>query len=211
MPAEKEKRRSTRDGAEHRLSPIFKYEADLDLHFGDEIAATPGGGDLFSCIQCGTCSGTCPISMYMDHSPRKIIAMTRAGFKDEVLHSFTIWQCASCYACTVECPRQIKICELMSVLKQRSIQEGVYPRGFAAPILAQDLFESIRKHGRNNEIQLAMRLYAKTNPLALLKQPGLGLGLMRTGRMKLTGESIKGIRQLDAMLAAADGGGGDAR
>ena len=62
-----------------------QYESELDHHFVDEITSIPGGDKLYSCIQCGTCSGMCPLSHHMDYTPRQIIAMIRAGFKREVL------------------------------------------------------------------------------------------------------------------------------
>ena len=45
--------------------------------------------------------------------PRQIIAMIRAGLRAEVLSSYTTWLCASCYACTVARPRQIRITDIM--------------------------------------------------------------------------------------------------
>lgn len=184
--------------------PPFKYEAELDLRFPEEVASMPGGRALYACIQCGTCSGTCPLSTYMDYAPRKIIAMTRAGFKDEVLRSFTIWLCASCYACSVECPRQIKIADFMAELKQRAIQEEVYPKRFPGAVLAREFFDSVRARGRNTESRLVLRLYAKTNPLQLLRQVRLGLKLMRTGRFSLRAEAIRQKEQLRKLLDVLD-------
>jgi heterodisulfide reductase subunit C len=140
----------------------------------------------------------------MDYSPRKIIAMTRAGFKDEVLHSFTIWLCASCYACAVECPRKIKITDFMAELKQRAIGEGVAPKRFPAAVLAREFFEAVRKRGRNTESRLVLRLYAKTNPVKILGQALLGLRLLRTGRFSLRAESVKNRQQIDQLLRAVD-------
>ena len=80
-----------------------QYESDLDHQFADEITSIPGGEKLFSCIQCGTCSGMCPLSPYMDHTPRQIVAMIRAGFRGEVLSSYTTWLCASCRGSSKTC------------------------------------------------------------------------------------------------------------
>lgn len=184
--------------------PRFRYEAELDLRFPEEIASLPGSRALYSCIQCGTCSGTCPLSVYMDFSPRKVIAMTRAGFKEEVLRSFTIWLCASCYECTVECPRQIRITDFMAALKQRAIRRRVYPRGFPAPVLAREFFEMVRRRGRNSEGRLVLRLYAKTRPFQLARQGRLGLRLLMSGRFHLKAERIEGMRELSALLAAVE-------
>src|SRR5271166_4940486 len=67
----------------------MKYQREADLAWAREVAARPGCEGLFSCQQCGTCSATCPVSMYMDLGPRQIIALVREGFRDEALRSQT--------------------------------------------------------------------------------------------------------------------------
>jgi heterodisulfide reductase subunit C len=126
----------------------------------------------------------------MDYPPRRIIAMTREGFKDEVLHSFTIWLCASCYVCTVECPKQIKITDIMYSLKQRAIQEKVHPKRFPIPVLAREFFDSVIKWGRNTESRLILRMYLKSNPLQSLRQASIGMRLWLTGRLGFKRESL---------------------
>ena len=175
-------------------SRTIKYEEELDKGFGDAIAKMPGCENLHGCIQCGNCSGCCPVSIYMDHTPRQVIAMTRAGFKDDVLRSRTIWLCASCYNCTVECPKEIKITDVMYALKQRAIAEGVHPRRFAVPTLAREFFGTVLRYGRNHESELLVRMYLKTNPFGMLKQAMLGLMLFLRGRMPIFPEKIKGLQ-----------------
>ncbi|MCX6874690.1 MAG: 4Fe-4S dicluster domain-containing protein [Verrucomicrobia bacterium] len=77
-----------------------------------EILEVSGCEQLTGSIQCGTCSGICPLSIHMDFSPRQVMALVRADFKNEVLRSKTVWLCASCHACTVECPRLIRITDI---------------------------------------------------------------------------------------------------
>ncbi len=60
-----------------------------DPFLTEVINATPGGEALLTCLQCGTCSGSCPSGPDMDYSPRKIFALIRAGERDEVLRSNT--------------------------------------------------------------------------------------------------------------------------
>ncbi|UCH95760.1 MAG: 4Fe-4S dicluster domain-containing protein [Candidatus Aminicenantes bacterium] len=180
------------EGTLHKIRSKVKYESELDQDFAREISYIPGGETLFSCIQCGTCSATCPMSIYMDYTPRRIVAMTRAGFKDEVLRSFTIWLCTSCYSCSVRCPRNLKITDFMYALKQRAIQEKFYPKRFPIPALAREFFRSILKRGRNSEIQLVTFLYLKTNPLQILKYTKMGIKLFLRGRISIKPQSIPG-------------------
>jgi heterodisulfide reductase subunit C len=189
----------------------IKYEADRVRGFADEIMGVSGCEQLKSCIQCGTCSGTCPLSIYMDFSPRQVMALVRADFKNEVLSSKTVWLCASCYACTVECPRKIRITDIMYALKQRAIKEGIFPKHFPIPILAKEFSEMVRHKGRITETLLVMRLFLKANWRAVFSSWRLGLGLIRTGRFVARHERIERRAELQAMLAAASNGNAQPR
>lgn len=183
----------------------IRYERDLDPDFAKVISTTPGGEQLAHCIQCGTCSATCPLSIYMDYTPRRIIAMTRAGLKDDVLRSFTIWLCASCYSCTVECPKNIKITDIMYALKRRAIEEKIYPKKFNVPVLAREFFKLVKRNGRSSEGRVIVRMVFKTNPFQYMKKKAmLGLKLMRQGRLSMKKESIKRKGELTTILQSVE-------
>ena len=186
------------------LRRTIKYESDRVKGFGREVMSVPGCEQLESCIQCGTCSGLCPLSIYMDSTPRQVMELTRSDFKNEVLRSTTIWLCASCYACTVECPKQIRITDIMYELKQRAIQEGVYPKRFPIPVLAQEFYKMSHRQGRVTENYLATILFLKTNILAAIGQWKLGLNLLIRGRFPLKPEGIKRKDELVRMMAVVD-------
>ena len=180
-----------------------KYEEELDSGFVDEIKEMSRCEEIDECIQCGTCSSSCPMAVYMDYTPRKIMAMIKSGFKDEALRSFTIWLCPSCYTCQVRCPSKIKITDVMYALKRKAIEEKVYPSRFAIPVLDRQMSRLIAKYGRNSEMWLILNLYFRSrNPFGLFKMAPLGLKLMKTGRMSLKKESIKDRKQLGALLKA---------
>jgi heterodisulfide reductase subunit C len=178
----------------------IKYEAELDRSFTNEVINTPGGEGVLECIQCGTCSGACPLSIYMDYPPRRIMAMVREGFKEEVLSSKTIWLCASCYACTVECPQNIKITDVMYILKRMAIREKKYPKGFAIPVLASTFFEMVKSRGRATESKIVMSLWAKTSLMNFIKNAGFGLNLLKKGRLSFKEEKIKDRKTLKKLL-----------
>lgn len=178
-----------------------KYEEELDKSFLEEIKVMSGAEDIDRCIQCGTCSSSCPMAIYMDSPPRKIIAMIKNGFKEEALRSFTIWLCSSCYTCQVRCPAKIEITEVMYALKRKAIEEKVYPHNLPIPVLDREMSALIKNYGRNSELWLILRIYLKSrNPLGLLKMAPLGLKLMKTGRMSLKREAIKNRMQLKLLL-----------
>ncbi len=180
-----------------------KYEEELDSRFLEEIKTASGCDKIDRCIQCGTCSSSCPMAVYMDYPPRKIVSMVKNGFKEEALKSFTIWLCPSCYTCQVRCPSGIKITDVMYALKRRAIADKVYPTGFAIPILDREMSRLIAANGRSSDLWLILNLYLKSKkPLGLLKMAPLGLKLIRTGRMSLKKEAIKNKKQLRALLRA---------
>lgn len=182
-----------------------KYEHELDPSFTRWVATVPGGESIRECIQCGTCSSICPLSVYMDITPRRLIAMTDAGFKEEVLSSFTIWLCSSCYSCAVNCPKEIKITDVMYAFKRRAIEEGYSPsRKFAIPILARAFANMVKKNGRATESRLVMTLAWKAGISRLLSMMPLGLKLMRTGRMGFAKEKVRNRKQIKKIFQVVE-------
>jgi quinone-modifying oxidoreductase, subunit QmoC len=178
----------------------IKLEEDLDKDFGRDISHKAHGEKLFGCIQCGNCSAACPMSIYMDYTPRKIIAMVRAGFRKEVLSNRTIWLCASCYQCSVECPKGIKITDVMYALKREAIENKIYPKNFPVPILAKTFFNEVKRHGRISEASLLVNYYLRYNIFKMLGYSSLGLKLFMKGRLSLFEKGMKDKKNLQALL-----------
>jgi heterodisulfide reductase subunit C len=168
--------------------------------FLDEVRATPGGGHVLSCIQCGTCTGSCPMAGYMEHPPRQIIAMIRAGLRDEVLASSSMWYCLSCYNCTARCPRGVRPTELAHALESLASQHGYKVGGTRTPSLYRAFVDSINGHGRVFEAGMMLKYYLLTNPLAALKLWKVGLGLFLRRRLPLRPAKVKNTGDLKRVL-----------
>ncbi len=100
----------------------------LDLTTLDRTLArqvTPEWEQLLSCIQCGTCSASCPTAFAMDYTPRQLWQMVRLGMKEDVLSSRTFWLCTTCKSCQVRCPRGIPITDTMIALKEYAMRVDV--------------------------------------------------------------------------------------
>jgi quinone-modifying oxidoreductase, subunit QmoC len=180
-----------------------KYEAELDHTFSERLGPA-FGEQVLSCIQCGTCSATCPLSHYMDYSPRRIIAMVREGFRDELLNSYTIWLCASCYACTVECPREIKITDLMYALKREAMRTGAHPKRFTIPVFTGSFFRQVQRYGRQNESRLITMVYLLSNPVMLLRNVRLALRLFVRGRLSFFDRGIKQKKSFKKLMRSVE-------
>src|SRR3972149_52761 len=159
-----------------------KYEEELDPGFAIEVAALPGGEHLWDCIQCGTCSATCPVSLYMDRTPRQIIGLVRAGFRDEVLRSRSIWICTSCYACTVECPARVPITDVMFALKRLAMEDDRYHRSLI-PRIEKAFVRMVNANGRLTESRMGMKIALQTG-LAGLPPPRGGWVCSGRGRSR---------------------------
>ncbi|HUJ44299.1 MAG TPA: (Fe-S)-binding protein [Opitutaceae bacterium] len=86
------------------------------------ILQTPDGRRILTCIQCGTCAGTCPYGEYMDFPPRRIINMLRRGRIEEVFKSDSMLRCVACYACMTKCPRGIRLSDvLLPLVKEQTL------------------------------------------------------------------------------------------
>jgi heterodisulfide reductase subunit C len=146
----------------------------------------------------------------MEHTPRQIFAMISAGMKDEVLRSNTPWYCVSCYYCTVRCPQEVHITDMMYTLKRMAIKEGLYRESSAsaAPDFSETFIDFVEDYGRAFELGLATRYHLRHSPLDMMKMAPMGLGMLRRGRMDLTPTRIKGLDQLKAILAKAKEIGG---
>lgn len=83
------------------------------------------GENLHLCYQCGMCSGVCPAASNMDLSPRQVIELARLGMQNEIVKSKTVWICASCLACTVNCPRGFDLSRLMEAIRLLTLRRNV--------------------------------------------------------------------------------------
>jgi heterodisulfide reductase subunit C len=144
------------------------------------------------------------MSAYMDYTPRRLIAMTRAGCREDVLGSMAIWVCTSCYSCTLECPKRIPITEIVHGLRRIAIEENLYPKRFSTPVMTREFVSMIQKRGRSTESWISLKLYLKTRPIQLLKYAFLAIGLMRRGRLSVGRESIRDPGQITTMLRALE-------
>lgn len=171
--------------------------------FVNEVCAIPGGEGVRSCIQCGTCSGSCPNANLMDYSPRKLIAMVRAEMREEVLSSNSMWYCASCYLCAVRCPRGVKITELMHALECLAFRHGLTSKRVKTPIVYQSFVGLVKSRGRVHEAGIMQKFYLKSNPFAVFKLAGIGLKMFLRGRLPLRAAKIKRKGEFKAIMDKA--------
>ena len=172
----------------------------------EEVCALPKGEKIKECIQCGTCSASCPSSAAMEYGPREVIAALRAGMLDRVINSKTVWLCVSCYSCTVRCPAGIPFTDVMYELKRLEVEKGLSKDATGA-VMAKAFAETVDQHGRNIETKLLRKYFLRTSPFKALSQVPLAMKLFFKGRLELFGRKIKGLDGLKRMLDAIEENG----
>jgi Fe-S oxidoreductase len=139
----------------------------------------------------------------MDHTPRGLFALIRAGKRDEVIRSNTPWMCLSCYHCVVRCPQEIEITDVMYAIKTIAEKEHTYPNN-VGPDFTGVFIGQARRFGRSWEIGLTARHYLRHFIPRLPGMTPMAFGLFRHGRIGIMPHRIQGTKQLHAILARAD-------
>jgi heterodisulfide reductase subunit C len=159
----------------------------------DKFYDTPYGRKILKCIQCGTCSASCPLTGLMEHGPREIFALIRDGEMEPALRSETPWYCVSCYQCVARCPQEIPVIDLMYCLKRMSMEYDLVPDSHKIPDLYRAFSQAVDHHGRISEA-MVMANYGILHPLDALKNISVALKLLKRKRLEILPQQIIGCR-----------------
>lgn len=187
---------------------IEKYRSS----FLQEVEANVEEGHMVKmCMQCGVCSGSCPMQNNWEHPPQELFMMIRANKREEVLTSTSMWMCTSCYNCIARCPRGLPITHIMHGLATYAKRLNMVPKNQPTAKFAQLMWNNLTKKGRTNELKLGLSLYFMNGIGEGIKKSlamkDVGLGMMKTGRLNpmeiIGGHGIKDTSGLKKMLAKA--------
>jgi quinone-modifying oxidoreductase subunit QmoC len=180
--------------------------------FLNEVADNVEEGEWVKmCMQCGVCSGSCPLGPYWDHPPQEIFMMIRANKREEVLSSSSMWMCTSCYNCIVRCPREIPITHIMHGLAHYAKRLGLAPKNQPTYQFSEAFWKNLVKKGRVNELMLGLNLYFMDGYVegvkVAYKMKMIGYNMLRTKRMNpfeiMGGHGIKDVKGFHAILSKA--------
>ncbi len=189
-------------------SMVEKYRND----FLKEVEANVEEGEWVKmCMQCGVCSGSCPLGNAWEHPPQELFMMIRAGKRDEVLSSDSMWMCTSCYNCVVRCPRELPITHIMHGLATYAKRLGLAPKNQPTAWFAEAFWNNMMKKGRVNELKLGLSIYFKDGIVSGIKNAlanqKLGMNMMKAKRMSPTemfgGHGVKDLAGLQKIIAKA--------
>jgi Fe-S oxidoreductase len=83
---------------------------------------------LFACIQCGKCTGGCPVGYKTALNIREVIyrlLLSKNGFELDGFEE--LWDCTTCNTCTARCPKDVDPMEVMIGLRSAVVEGGRIP------------------------------------------------------------------------------------
>ena len=81
------------------------------------------------CMECGLCTGSCPISREMSSfSPRQMIKRAALDPDSDLVNCQEIWSCLSCGSCSERCPADIDFPEFIAAHRQQARKKGNFPQ-----------------------------------------------------------------------------------
>lgn len=166
-----------------------------DKAFKNEVLRL-AGSEALTCIQCGTCSASCPTANLMDPSIRRLIKLCLEGRKDEALHNETLWLCTSCLLCTVRCPRGIRPKAVVSALKEIAGREEKKSKDASY----EELFvKQIEQNGRIAELPLTAE-FLLVFPQGMVSSMQMGLELLPKGKIGIEIDKIRGKDEVKRII-----------
>jgi len=109
---------------------------------------------LGTCVQCGTCSSSCPTYISMDVPPRQLWRMVSLGMKDEISKLSTFWLCTACNSCTTRCPRGIQVSESMRQVREWMLRDNLQETPEALTRLKDMIIKTHNMMGDQNDTRL---------------------------------------------------------
>ncbi|MEM2465821.1 MAG: (Fe-S)-binding protein [Candidatus Bathyarchaeia archaeon] len=96
---------------------------------------------LLECIQCGMCTGSCPVAKKANLNIRRYMREVSALGKLVIHPPNELWSCTTCSTCGVRCPKDLNPYEFLIDIRSMAVEEGQI-----APTI-RDALESIFKNG----------------------------------------------------------------
>ncbi len=100
---------------------------------GEELAAIKKL-NFNVCMQCGECTGSCPVFSKSKLNPRRLMLETAylvnpltMSPKLNIYEKNEVWDCTTCSTCSSRCPRDVKPMDVLIGLRSLLIEEGQVP------------------------------------------------------------------------------------
>ena len=96
---------------------------------------------LLECIQCGMCTGSCPVSRKAGLNVREYMREVAVSGEIVMHPRDELWSCTTCATCGIRCPRDIDPYEFLIDIRSLAVEKGDI-----APTM-RDALEDVFKYG----------------------------------------------------------------
>jgi len=91
--------------------------------------------ELFGCIQCGKCTGGCPVARKTVLNIRGLIYNMLVEPEVDVNAHPELWDCTCCFNCIERCPKDVRPAELIISLRGQLVESGRIPETIGAALM----------------------------------------------------------------------------
>lgn len=170
---------------------------EQDLFLAQDIQRL-SGTHLSRCYHCGTCGNGCPFVRAMDYPPNGIIRLVQYGLRQQALESHTIWICVGCHTCSVQCPMNIDIAEVMATLRRLALEEGAMIAETNILDFHREVLHSIKRYGRAHKMEIMLRYKARVRQW--FADLDVGLRMLAKRKMDLRASRVKAIKEITRLF-----------
>lgn len=156
------------------------------------------GQPINRCYQCKKCSAGCPVAPMADLHTNEVIRLVQIGDTERLLNSNRLWLCLSCKTCQARCPNGIDTSAVIDVLKGMVMAEGRTPADTKIPAFYKSFMDAVNMTGRLYELGM-IGLY-KMRTKTFTDDMGLGIEMLKRGKLKLLPEKTKKLGQVKAIF-----------
>ena len=91
--------------------------------------------ELFGCIQCGKCTGGCPVARKTVLNIRSLIYHMVVEPEVDVNAHPELWDCTCCFTCVERCPKDVRPAELIIGLRGQLVESGRIPETIGTALM----------------------------------------------------------------------------
>ncbi len=92
--------------------------------------------DLYLCIQCGNCTGGCPLASINQFNLRGMIYNLLVADEYELADEEMLWDCTTCFTCSTRCPKDVHPAEAIIALRSLLVEESRVPRTIGQALMS---------------------------------------------------------------------------
>lgn len=184
----------TSQGEREQADPRFREEVRLRSNQPVEL-----------CFQCQECTNGCPVAEFAAYRPGLVVRLVQLGLRHRALNADLLWLCPACETCAARCPNGISVRRVLDVLRGMSVAAGLVPLNHRELVFDHLFLTGIAGRGRVAELPLLLRYKLATGEI--LRDAGLGLRMLRRGKLPLKTDGVKNRAEVRRLFrAVADAG-----